>query len=302
MTTPLATKYSGFLKRYGYGLDNYSTQTSQDRTDRVSKNESIKSHIAYIYKIKYNRTLNMRDIKNLEREARRGHNITPEEPVIYRKEKQPLNPTFRALKQQHKLTNDGINILNLPKQVFGKHETYNETDNFLATHIVYTEPDRRSSEANQEIEDLQKLLRKYKKKLRNRNHNPNLHKHKILNSNDQFNIFKTRGGELLCKKQDKVLKAYEDQAVKFSTKARSTTAPRPSEPQSFNTSDIIKLKTPRSRADIAKTSYRLYRTATRPCESPYAEKLRTKYQKLFETSLEEPIPLPKIDNISHTFS
>jgi hypothetical protein len=244
----------------------------------------------------------MRDIKNLEREARRGQSNTPEERVVYKKEREPLHPTFRVLKQQHKLTNDGINILNLPKQTFGKHETYNETDNFLATHIVYTEPELRSPEAKQEIEDMQKLLRKYKKKLRNRNNNQNLHKHKILNSNDQFNIFRTKGGKLICKKQDKVLKAYEDQAMKFSTRARSTTAPRPSEPKSLNSSDIIKLKTPRSRAEIARSSYRLYRTTTRPCESPYAEQLRTKYQKLFETSLEEPIPLPKLDNISYTFS
>lgn len=302
MSTPLSTKYSGFLKRYGYVLDSPSTHTTQDRSDRIHKNESIKSHIAYIYKIKYNRTLDMRDIKNLEREARRGQSNSPEERVIYKKERQPIHPNFRTLKKQHKLTSDGINILNLPKQIFGKHETYNETENFLATHIIHTEPDRRSPEAKQDIEDLQKLLRKYKKKLRNRNNNQNLHKHKILNFNDQFNIFKTRGGELICKKQDKVLKAYEDQAIKFSSKTRSSTAPRQTEQQSLNVSDLIKLKTPRSRAEIAKTSYRLYRTTTRPCESPYAEKLRTKYQKLFETSLEEPIPLPRLDNISHTFS
>jgi len=301
MTTPLSTKYSGFLKRYGYVLDNSSLYGTQGKTDRIHKNESIKSHIAYIYKIKYNRTLDMRDIKNLEREARRGPSNTPEERVIYKKQREPLHPTFRVLKQQHKFTNDGINILNLPKQTFGKHETYNEKDNFLAAHIVYTDPGQRSPEAAQEIEDMQKLMRKYKKKLRRRNNNQNLPQHKILNSNNQFDIFKTKGGKLICKKQDKVLKSYEDQAIKFSTKARSTTAPRPSETHSLNSSGIIKLKTPRSRADIDRTSYRLYRSKTKPCESPYAEQLRTKYQKLFEISFEEPIPLPKLDNISHTF-
>ena len=181
---------------------------------------------------------------------------------------------------------------------FGSHKSYNDTDNFIGAHIVHTEPDRCTPKALKEIEDLKKMLRKYKKKLKDKQpFSLRYQQPKILNSNDQFDIFKTRGGELICKKQDKVLQAYEDQAFKYGNKSRSAT-----ETPSLLITDNFKLKTPRSRQDIAKTSHRLHRSNRKACESPYVEKLRSKYQMLFNSEFEEPIPLPRLDIISHTFT
>lgn len=298
MTDFLSTKYSVFLKRYGHVIDSPGAQVSKDKSDLIDKNESIKSQIAYIYKIKYNRTFNAHDIKNLEKEARRGRVTTPDEPIIYRKEFPPIDPALTALKKQHNFTSEGIKVLKLPKMAFGMHKTYNDTDQFLSSHIMYNEPGRFSPEALSEIEDLKKMLRKYKKKLRNKSHfSRRFPQTKVLNSNNQFDIFKTKGGELICKKQDKVLQAYEDQANKYGNRTHSDT-----ETPSLLSDLSSKIKKPLSRQDIAKTSYRLHRSARTACESPYVERLKTKYQILFNSSFEEPIPLPKLDIISNIFN
>jgi hypothetical protein len=179
-------------------------------TSRLSNYQKTRKKIASISKTVFKDETDQHPILSLEKDVLRGRgNAKKEKRTLKTKHNLNLSPLESYLHTEHKTSNEGTQIIKLPKLRFGQHKTYNEEEIFVDKHFVneYSKPEQ--------IKELNNLSRKFKLGERiksKRNHSQN---NSFTVKNDSNDVYQTDSGVLVCLKEKEVIKSYECDKDKY---------------------------------------------------------------------------------------
>lgn len=146
--------------------------------------------------------------------------------IIYQKSKSPqpipsFSPprvSFRApqvpqqsslldkiIRSEHKINSNKIQILKLPKLPFGKHQNYNNEELFVSNHFIEME----NTEKSRELDDAMKKFRLYEKRFKKSSVSL-IDADSIMEKKKDYFVYKTNAGNLIAKKNKKIIQQYED--------------------------------------------------------------------------------------------
>ena len=158
--------------------------------------KKIKLKVQELYRKKYN-ILNPGSISTISTKQR-----FLDSPKYFKRKLKPKDPRTISLGHEHIPSPEGFKIIDLPKSPFGKHQPYNEENDFIEKHFFISGSPK--STLNKKLSLLNKKINKTK-----------LQSSKKVRIKSDIDIFNTGGGFLFCRKNKSVMKIYEAEAEKF---------------------------------------------------------------------------------------
>jgi hypothetical protein len=207
-------------------------------------------------------------LKTLENQALNSHFRHQSDGIPSKKIADKPGMLTLILKSEHKI-NDQTCIVKLPKMPFGKHLDYNNDEKFVLKHF-HNPSNPQNNEKNLEFTEISKKFRlqdKLKQYLK-RNKTGYM-KNRYSNVYESYDM---EHGELVCKKEEKVLEVYNNDKQKYQKFVFETN----------NASQ--RLKTPKySKLQIKLSVDRLH-SAGRQNESQKSILYTSKYSNLFKNA------------------
>ena len=240
---------------------------------KSSDYEKIKTRLSIVNKSMYRAELLYDPIALLEKSAITGRAFDGTEPKP--KKKQRVSPDILSvsLKSEHKNIKP-IKIYQLPKLPFGIHKNYNEEYKFIQDHFTFNDS---NNELSKNLEVLTRKFRLNDKNNTNRIKSSTLRRKNKYKTSSEY--FKMDSGYLICKKEQKIIKVYENNKKKNTEVNRSMTCARVEKDKIR--SRVIEINTkPNTESNIID---RLYPTRD-DNDSPVSNFYKTKYSALFEDS------------------
>ena len=166
--------------------------------------KDIQSKVTKLYQKNYNK-IDFQSIKYLEFQTHHKELVTDEN--YSKKLPKPKDKILEGLQRDHITQNERNHVYLLPKTPWGNHHSYNNTKNFSERHILIAgEPN------NEKINDFKKKVRLFNKIVRK---NVNKYSKSKKQPNDNSNIYKTKSGNMYCKKYTNTEKIYDNVNDKF---------------------------------------------------------------------------------------
>lgn len=205
-TSPNPSKKNRYFDQIISLTQNYSNIPKSDYS-------SIKETLKKWARDKYN-TSNFNELAIMKKQLTRGQCLESPEPKPKPKVKQNIDVQYEVLKKEHKIKEDGMHIMRLPKLPYGRHQTYNEEKEFIKSHFISESVDM-SPEKGREIEDLRRKFRLQNKKFRaNDNRRCSLSPSCYANMLN-YDLHYMKAGTLVCQKEANAISAYEQEKQKF---------------------------------------------------------------------------------------
>ena len=176
---------------------------------------NLKEKVSQLNKTLYKTKVHQNKIEKLERDAIRGECAEIPEAKIAPKQKKKGDILSKILKSEHKATVNGTQILKLPKNPFGKHNSYNDEYMFKEKHFFADDSDNLNPERLKELEDITRKFRLHEKKYKATKRN-RLHTAKAKLSNlSTFDVYDMGAGRLICCKDEKIIGSYNQDKEKY---------------------------------------------------------------------------------------
>lgn len=254
-------------------------------TSDVSDFAAIQRQVHKWKREKYNIKNSKNDIVILEKQIIRGQGIEPPEGKPKRNSEKTLDKLTIAFKAEHKNKGEGAHILKLPKLPYGQHTSYNDDSKFLQNHFIFDQLEA-TEEKIREIEDLNRKLRLYEKRIKGRGSLASENASRMHHTSN-YDKYEMKAGILVCQKEHDVIKTYEHDKSKFivNRKGIFQTFRELTSIDSFDTGLEHKLSK-KQRKMSGDVKRRLY-THLSPEVSAKADSLLSKFGTLFETSSQE---------------
>lgn len=184
---------------------------------RTFDTRQLNNTINKFNKEKYRLNPNPESISYIENKVRIGDSSTPT-VTISRPNVDSPDPVEAEVKKLHRPDLRQKFVLKLPKLPYGKHEAYNGEDNFIEKYIW-----DKSKMTREVICQVNKIQRKFKslQKYKPQTLSP-VRGSKKLNAFEDFHVFNSKAGQVVCAIQRDVLKAYDDQTSKYSQLPKSS--------------------------------------------------------------------------------
>jgi hypothetical protein len=239
---------------------------------RMSNIQQTKKKIALINKSLYKQDIDSHPILRLEKAVLRGRGIDKEIKIRVEKKGKETSYLEQTLKKEHKICNEGTQIVKLPKLPFGHHSSYNEEEEFLQSHFV-------PYESTQAVQELRTLSRRFKlgdriksKRSHSKGNSANCSKGEIV-------VYDMENGQLFSNVNKEIIESYEADRSKYLVKHHYAY-------QTFrnvDTEELLKSKlylTKRSR-DLKGMVRRLYKQPEKKV-TDLSKELTSKYNLLFQ--------------------
>lgn len=173
----------------------------------------VNSKIFKLNKALYNQKVPTNKISLLEKLVLRGGFVLHDKKTTQKTHKKTQS-LIEKLNGDHLIVNDGKQILNLPKLPYGQHRNYEE-ERFSNKHFYA--PDKVPPSRAKDVDEFNRKLRLLVKKSKTgimRERIPNVG---LNSSNKNYNIYDTGAGLLMCQKEAKIIKTYENEKNKWTT-------------------------------------------------------------------------------------
>ena len=182
-------------------------------TSRLINYGHTRKQIANISKTLFKADTDKNPILNLERAVLRGEGSDYKEKKTMKKLKLPNKSKLdQYLKSEHKIKNNGIQIVKLPKLPYGLHRTYNEEEYFTDHHFVTEGSDQ---EQQKELSNISKQF-----KLKERIKAKKIHKYNksAVNASNLQELYHMDSGFLVVPKEQRIIDSYEADKGKYAIK------------------------------------------------------------------------------------
>lgn len=246
-----------FPKAYSKGLGTHSLISTRIHC--------IQSKIQDLYQTNYNK-LDPNSIKFLEYKSL--HKDKSKDASYQKKTAQQKDVILENLQKNHIHLKNRNQIIDLPKLPWGVHLNYNTDTDFVEEHFN-TSTEEKLKKFNKNLRLLSKIVKK----------KTNKESKKLNDFHGESQIYKTHSGIMVCKKQLKTEKSYEEANVKYK---------RVREFEFENEADvkdmIERIKDKKRICSSREVVKRLY------TPNPRVErfsKLSEKYKQLFDTAIEK---------------
>jgi hypothetical protein len=192
---------------------NQDPNNADSTTSRSSS--TIKAKLLQMAKTLYNAKLIPDQLSKLEKEALRGEGASvPESRPAAKVLKKPDMLTS-ILKSEHKASNQGTQIVRLPKLPFGQHKSYNEEPLFKASHFIEQAGADLTSEKLKELEEVTRKFRLFEKKFKGNKKSRLKSAKLVLSASSRFQVYDMGPGELVCDKQEGIMEYYDREKQVF---------------------------------------------------------------------------------------
>jgi hypothetical protein len=192
------------LSNYGYLSRTFDTKQLNNTINKFKKE-------------KYRFNLNPESISYIENKVRIGESSSPTITVSRANADSP-DPMETELKKLHRPDLRKKFVLKLPKLPYGKHESYNGEDKFIDKYIW--DQSKLTREATCQVN---KIQRKFKSVQKYKPHTLSPERgSKKLSAFEDFHVFNSKAGQVICAIQRDVLKAYDAQTNKYSQLPKSS--------------------------------------------------------------------------------
>ena len=179
-------------------------------TSRLTNFHHTRKKIASISKTVFKTDIDQHPILSLEKAVLRGEGSDYKEKKAIKKPKvQNESKLELYLKSEHKIQNNGIHIVKLPKLPYGLHRTYNEEGDFTDNHFV---TDASDSEQKKEMST---IVRKFNLKQRINSKTKHKYNKSAVNALNLKELYYMDSGFLVVPKEQKIIDAYEADKGKY---------------------------------------------------------------------------------------
>ena len=161
------------------------------------KRKLLQNKVNELFKKNYNQ-IDFRSIKHLELQTL--HSSFNYDSVRILKPKKQKNSFIENLKRNHVGFSKGLLICNLPKLPWASHDSYNDKDSFVQTHLKSEDQeDSSANQAKRRRTAFRKMLRRLKP----------IKIQSTPTASPKFHVIKTPSGQMFCRKSNEIEDIYE---------------------------------------------------------------------------------------------
>ena len=189
--------------------------TAPSKQERMLETQA---HLKEWMRNKINRNLTRNPFQRREIEARNLRTVSEDARYIRKPPAKP-DPFHRHLQLAHRANLEGISVLNLPKQPFGSHRTYNDQLDFMQSHVVMKDEVLGTGKAKQ-LDEVIRRFRLSKKKNQNKfvvKKGARTRTGSLDMQKKEYDEFVMGAGHLWCPREKQVEAAYDEQKSKYKT-------------------------------------------------------------------------------------